>query len=186
MHNASSMDRRRFLKLSGGVMITAASVSGVATLMAPDQAWSMSLETLDAHQADTLLNVTRQIFPHDSLADMYYATVVRDLDNAAAADPAKAQVLQEGIAALDEAMHVAWVDLSEGNRQATLEAIQDSAFFSTVQGTAVVSLYNNPLVWRHFGYEGPAFNQGGYLTRGFNDLNWLPEPPEDASPGTLS
>lgn len=183
MRDISTMDRRRFLKLSGGVMISAASASGVATLMAPDRAWAMNLETFDAHQADTLLNVTRQIFPHDSLADMYYATVVKDLDIAAAADPGTATVLSEGITALDSAMHLAWVDLSEGNRQATLEAVQDSAFFKTVQGKAVVSLYNNELAWRHFGYEGPAFDKGGYLARGFNDLRWLPEPPEDASPG---
>ncbi len=37
-------------------------------------------------------------------------------------------------------------------------------------------------MWKVFGYEGEAFSQGGYLHRGFNDLNWLPEPPEEASP----
>ncbi len=34
-----------------------------------------------------------------------------------------------------------------------------------------------------FGYEGEAFSKGGYLTRGFNDLRWLPEvPAPDSGP----
>ena len=43
-------------------------------------------------------------------------------------------------------------------------------------------LYNNPQVWQAFGYEGEAFEYGGYIERGFDDLGWLPDPPEDASP----
>jgi hypothetical protein len=26
------------------------------------------------------------------------------------------------------------------------------------------------------GYEGPAYEKGGYLHRGFDDLDWLPTP----------
>ena len=48
-------------------------------------------------------------------------------------------------------------------------------FFGAVRGDIVVSLYNNPLAWRHFGYEGPSFDDGGYLERGFDDIGWLPQ-----------
>ncbi len=63
-----------------------------------------------------------------------------------------------------------------------LLTMADSPFFKKIQGTAVVSLYNNDLAWRHFGYEGPSFPHGGYINRGFDDLSWLPDPPENASP----
>jgi hypothetical protein len=33
------------------------------------------------------------------------------------------------------------------------------------------------------GYEGRSFAKGGYLQRGFNDLDWLPEPDEPALGG---
>ena len=33
-----------------------------------------------------------------------------------------------------------------------------------------------------FGYPGSAWEKGGYITRGFQDLKWLPNPPQDASP----
>ena len=45
-----------------------------------------------------------------------------------------------------------------------------------LQATAVVELYDNPLVWKAFGYEGPSTHLGGYKDRGFDDLDWLPEP----------
>ena len=38
-------------------------------------------------------------------------------------------------------------------------------------------LYSNPIAWAHFGFEGEAFSKGGYLLRGFNDLQWLPDVP---------
>jgi hypothetical protein len=46
----------------------------------------------------------------------------------------------------------------------------------------MVSLYGNQEVWKVFGYQGASYPFGGYLHHGFNDLTWLPEPPEAASP----
>ena len=38
----------------------------------------------------------------------------------------------------------------------------------------VVSLYNQTEIWPKFGYEGSSAEHGGYLHRGFNDIDWLP------------
>ena len=38
-----------------------------------------------------------------------------------------------------------------------------------------VSLYNNKEVWPKFGYEGASADKGGYINRGFNDIDWLPQ-----------
>jgi hypothetical protein len=43
-------------------------------------------------------------------------------------------------------------------------------------------LYSDPAVWKVLGYQGPAYKFGGYIRKGFNDLTWLPDPPESASP----
>ena len=37
----------------------------------------------------------------------------------------------------------------------------------------VASLYNNPEVWPKFGYEGSSAEHGGYINRGFSDIDWL-------------
>ncbi len=182
MKKTTGMNRRQFLHTGGLAAAGVAAVASGTVLVAPDGAWALQLQTLDEHTAKTLLGMSRQIYPHDTLADMYYAGVVEALDGAAQSDKDLATMLREGVSALDQAMGVKWLDLSEGNQLATLTAIQDGAFFQKVRGTIVVALYNNPLVWRHFGYEGPSYEYGGYINRGFNDLAWLDEPSEDASP----
>ena len=37
------------------------------------------------------------------------------------------------------------------------------------------TLYANPAVWHRFGYEGASSHLGGYIERGFDDLDWISE-----------
>jgi hypothetical protein len=37
----------------------------------------------------------------------------------------------------------------------------------------ITGIYNNPDVWKILGYEGASAHLGGYLKRGFDDINWL-------------
>ena len=177
------MNRRHFLKASGGTAAgAAAAASGAVSFVAPFRIWANELGAFNEHEAMTLLMVTRHIFPHDSLGDSYYMGVVEALDADAAKDEATAKALKDGVADLDKAKGIKWLDLSSGYQFKVLQASQDGAVFQKAKGKAVVALYNNKLAWRHFGYEGEAFNHGGYIQRGFDDLGWLPNPPEKASP----
>jgi hypothetical protein len=174
--------RRDFLQGSGAAAVGIAALSAGFVLAAPDGAWALEMKVLKTHASKTLLAMARATYPHDNLADFYYAKVVGDLDAAAAKDKALAKMLNEGVATLDKVIGVNFIDLSEGNQLKVLESIQTSGFFQKVRGTCIVSLYNQPLVWRHFGYEGSSAEHGGYIDRGFDDLNWLKRPPLDASP----
>lgn len=179
----SALDRRRFLKTSGAAAAgVAAASTGTVALSFSVGAWAGELKNLSAHEGKTLLKVTRHIFPHPSLADVYYAGVVDTLDAEAGSNAGTADLIKQGVAALDAATKLKWLELSDGYQLEILKSMESSAMFQKVKGTAVVALYNNPLVWRHFGYEGPSAQYGGYINRGFNDLRWLGDPPEDASP----
>ena len=57
-----------------------------------------------------------------------------------------------------------------------------AAFFNAVRGQCVTSLYDNDMAYALFGYPGSAWEKGGYITRGFQDLKWLPNPSQEASP----
>ena len=71
----------------------------------------------------------------------------------------------------------------ESARVAALKKIESSEFFQTVRLKTLQVLYATPMAYAYFGYEGEAFSRGGYLSRGFNDLRWLPEVPlEDSGP----
>lgn len=182
------MKRREFLETG---LTTAAGatafVSGLAQLgcAAPETARQpgpdLAISVLDDHEAETLLKMSRQVYPHDHLDDSFYWKVVVDLDAEASTTPATLRLMREGIATLDGTAGE-FIGLSSDSQVAALKKIESSEFFQKVRGTELVSLYNNPAVWEHFVYEGPSYRRGGYLTRGFNDLRWLPDPPEDAGP----
>ena len=175
----NGINRRDFLKSSA---VGAAAVSGAAGLTASQPALALQLDTLTEHEGKTLLGMTRQLYPHDLLGDQYYADVVAELDAEAGDNGDTQQLIKDGVAQLDNAMGIKWIDLSDGHRLGVLKSLQETPFFQKVKSKTLVSLYNNPLVWRHFGYEGESFSKGGYIHRGFNDLSWLPDPPDDASP----
>ena len=58
----------------------------------------------------------------------------------------------------------------------TLREIADAPFFRMIRGVAVVGIYDDHETWEQLGYEGPSFELGGYLHRGFDDLDWRAEP----------
>lgn len=176
------LDRRRFLGATGRSLAVVALAPGFVTLTWPDRSLAYSLMALDDAQAETLVQMTRRLFPHAALGDVYYAAAVASLDATAHDDPAKADLLAKGVAALDAQADGRWIDAAEARQIEILRSASATPFFRTVWAAANNALYNNSEVWEKFGYEGPSFEQGGYLTRGFNDLDWLPWPPESASP----
>lgn len=144
--------------------------------------WTARLKTLTAHEGEALLKMARQIFPHDRLDNSYYLKVVEDLDGEATSKPATAKMLNAGVASLDHSAKGKFAAQPADDQVAALKKIQHTPFFEKVRSTAMVSLYNNEEVWKVFGYQGASYGFGGYLHHGFNDLTWLPEPPEAASP----
>ena len=168
-----SINRRQFLQTSGYAVAGAAAIGSGAVVIAADGAWALSTTTLDQHTAVTLLRLSRTLFPHEFLADQYYVAVVEALDGQAAGDPALATQIKDGVAALDGAFGIPFVELSEGYAEDAVKGIEDTAFFGTMRGATINNLYGNPLVWRFFGYEGSSWQQGGYLHRGFDDAGWL-------------
>ncbi len=182
MQQTVVFSRRKFLKSSTGVLVGSLAVSlGSVSTPAIGDTWKLSLQALDSDTGKALLKVARHIFPHDTLDDAVYALVVKDLD-AAAADESVAKMLTDGVTQLNDAAGGNWLDASDDDQLKLLSAQVDGPMFGKVKGTAVVSLYNNEMAWEHFGYEGASFDKGGYINRGFQDLEWLPQPPESASP----
>ena len=167
--------RREFLKGSGILMGTIATGSVLATL-APSPVWAVELKTLSKTEGQTLMAMGRTLYPHKKLPDAVYALLAKDLD--AKADPA----LRAGIKALDEAAGGSFLKANAAKRLQVVKAIEGTPFFNTVRGQCVTSLYDNDMAYAVFGYPGSSWEKGGYITRGFQDLKWLPAPSKEASP----
>ena len=165
------MTRRQLLSRS--VAAGAAFVVGPSFIAAADAAWAMETTALQPTSMATLIQMARDIYPHDHVADEFYAVAVKGYDTAEAAPG-----IEAGIAALDAAAHgkgfASYLDTGwERDRVDILRSMEDSAFFQQIRGGLVTGLYNQKAVWPLFGYEGESYSKGGYIDRGFNDINWL-------------
>jgi hypothetical protein len=173
------LTRRELLRGTGVLMGTLAFSSMLSTL-APSRAWALELQGLDTHQGEVILAFTRQLYPHPTLDNAVYALVVKDLDAKAKADPAVRQQLAAGVKQLDAQAGSDWLKRTPADQATDVAALAGTPFFNTIRSTAVVSLYANTMAYAHFGY-GASEGDGGYLTKGFNSLSWLPNPPAAAS-----
>jgi hypothetical protein len=133
---------------------------------------------LEQNVAETVAALARTLYPHVALPDSVYARVPAKIDEAAREDAAQAQTVNDGVADLDGRGDQPFVERSAEQQLADAKAIEGSDFFELVRSTAVVEIYSDPQTWTLLGYEGPSFAQGGYVDRGFNDLEWLPDPEE--------
>ena len=175
------LTRRSMLRGSGVLMGTLVAGSPLA-LLAPSPVWAVELKALSKAQGQTLMKMGRTLYPHQKLPDAVYALLAKDLDAKAAGDAASATLLKDGIAALDKAAGGSFAKASDKKRKELVQAIEGSPFFGTVRGQCITSLYDNDMAFKVFGYPGSAWEKGGYITRGFQDLKWLPAPSAEASP----
>jgi hypothetical protein len=176
-----ALTRREFLK-GAGILTGTLAASSILSALAPSRAWALELKTLASAQGDALLQMGKVLYPHKGLPDAVYALLAKDLDGAAGKDPKTAQMLAEGIAALDKAAGGSFATVSDAKKLEAVKSLEGTPFFNTVRGQCITSLYDNDMAFAHFGYPGPSWDKGGYINRGFNDLKWLPDPPASASP----
>jgi hypothetical protein len=173
---AVGLDRRQFL--GGSTAAVALMIVSGSAVIHITEAWGLETKTLPPETMRTLIKMARDIYPHDRLEDRFYAIACKSYDEKSATDATLKALIEEGAAKFDEAAmktHKApyAAVASEADRTALLKANTDSPLFKKLRGDLVVSLYNQKAVWPLFGYEGESASRGGYLTRGFNDIDWL-------------
>jgi len=174
-----TLNRRELLKTTTGLLTGCVVAGSPLALIAPGRAWAVDLEILTSSDGATLMSMARTIAPHDNLDDAAYALVIKAVDSDAAKDANILKMIKEGVAALGAGFAAG----SESARIEALKKIEFSALFQTMRLKTLQILYSSSIAYAYFGYEGEAFSKGGYLFRGFNDLRWLPEvPDEDSGP----
>lgn len=158
--------RRRVLLGSASAMLAASSLGGASLAFTLDPARD------DASRA-LLARVVRVAFPHKSFPDSAYLRTADVILKASEGTPAQKLSFA---ATLNDLNQAGFADLDEASALEYLRSIETTPFFVLTRSTTVVTLYDDPEVWAVLGYEGPSVAKGGYINRGFNDLDWLPEP----------
>ncbi|WP_154124687.1 hypothetical protein [Grimontia hollisae] len=179
MNNVNPAFSRRTILKMGALTATAAYAYAVAGLSLSGKSWALTVKALDNKTANALISISRSIYPHPELDDLFYAASVESIDAQVAKDPSQLKAIIEGVASLTKAADGDWNSLPEAKQAALLQQVASEPFFQAIRSNMVVSLYDNPGLWPAFGYEGPSFEKGGYINRGFNDIQWLPTPDKE-------
>lgn len=128
---------------------------------------------LRAELVEQLISIFRIMFPHDTFPDEFYQYVTRGLDEKVAQDAELMRLVSEGVDALNDQTGFAWKSLPSQSKLQALERLQETPFFKRLRSDFLAFFYSNPATWSRLGYEGPSNDRGGYLHRGFNDIDWI-------------
>jgi len=169
------LSRRGFLQRSASGFAAAIAITSAGALLNASEAWALDVKGLKPETMKTLILVARDIYPHDKVADRFYAIAMKVYDDKATGNPSMKGEIEGFVAALDAAAGEGgyvgrpW----EADRVALLKNQSADPMFETIRSGLVVSLYNQKEIWPIFGYEGESFSKGGYIERGFDDISWL-------------
>ena len=119
---------------------------------------------------EILSSVAYDLFPHKALSPDLYLQVGQRLLRL------DSSVVSQGLLQLQsEAGNRSWIDVSESERLSVLKSIEKSEFFALLRSVTIDVLYHDSAMFELVGYGGSAIEKGGYINRGFDDINWLPK-----------
>ena len=167
MHDSArphgTLNRRRFLSMSSQSLL-ALSLSQLipVNLLAEERLPALP---------DGLLRMGRDVFPHDFISDHHYVQPLLSLVDK------QPDLVARGLDELQQHARQAhgapFEQLDEAERVALLTNIETTPFFKAVRSSLMFGLYDNKALFPLFGYEGSSWEKGGYVNRGFDDLDWL-------------
>jgi hypothetical protein len=161
-----------FLTSSGRFSV---GVSGVLALAPVSLVAAESVSTLSDHELDVLASIAPLIFPHQKAPPTLFGRIVDSIATKVARSPQDLEMVRKGVSQLDQLAGLdPWSARSDDERIAMLKEIETSLFFAFLRNTAVEVVYRDTEIWNLIGYGGSSIEHGGYLYRGFNNIDWLP------------
>jgi hypothetical protein len=170
--NDKQTTRRKFLVAALTFSGITSSSLGISILRS-SAAWAES--TSDADDPVAMGRFAQLLFPHDGLTDDVYGEVMSQVLAATAADSSTAELLTTAEAALNAQQEQPWSQLDEAGQLAVMHKLEGEAFFASIRERVRSRLYYHPQFWKHINYPGSSKEHGGYINRGFDDIDWLPE-----------
>lgn len=163
--NHGDLSRRRFLVATIAYSGLISAGAGAALFRA-SSAWAQS----PAANSE-LVRLARLLYPHDGVADDVYIEIIDGISS----DSANGPLLDSAMDALSAAQPGDWFDLDTDEQVAAMKSVEKESFFEAIRAGVRDRFYTHPKVWEHIGYPGSSVEFGGYVDRGFDDIDWLPE-----------
>ena len=120
-----------------------------------------------------LSKVIYQLFPHPRLDKGVYEQVTQQVSDRVAQSAELTVMMKNAMESLSRNARENKAALPDREKMEQLEIIQHTPFFQFVLNEALGGIYRHPLTWELLGFEGSSLEFGGYINRGFNDIDWL-------------
>ncbi len=157
------MSRREFLQVS--ISLALVSLDGRAGANG----------SLHTGNVEVLPDVVYQLFPHPGLSKDVYEQVTEQIDSRIGQSGELTAMMNDALELLAGNTGEKWSGLAETEQAAALATIQHTPFFQFVLNETLSGIYRHPLTWELLGFEGSSLEFGGYINRGLNDIDWLPD-----------
>lgn len=166
------LSRRSFT----GRMALGAVLPGFAALGAPVRAADLSGQS-STDEVATSAALLHAMFPHDALGMDFYREMAARYHAELVDRPAALAAHRAGLAELDGSHIAPFVQLPAVIQHAMVAKVDQQPFFTAYLSRGAELVYRDQRVWDRLGYEGSSVEYGGYLDRGFDDIDWLGDRP---------
>ena len=124
---------------------------------------------------EVLSDVIYQLFPHARLSKDVYQQVTEQVNDKITQSGELTAMMKNAMEILAGNSYKNWSAFPDRGKVGLLESIQHTPFFQFILNETLSGVYRHPLTWELLGFEGSSLEFGGYINRGFNDIDWLPE-----------
>lgn len=166
------MDRRQFLCRLSHLAI---GVSTASCLLRVSTGWAVDAGTRDEYLSANISELSYQLLPIREPTSPVYQAVAHAVLKQMLQRPAVDEIVRQGVESMDRFGGKPWLKLTEIKRKEVIAALFDTAYVGVVRWTTQEVVLRDPTVWAEVGYQGSAIEHGGYLHRGFDDIDWLPD-----------
>ena len=111
--------------------------------------------------------------PIEDVGEDLFQQCTEHLRDKAQSDPAVKRAISEAKMFFES--HRDWSGLQESEQVSELLQVEQLSWFQTLSFHIKNFLFEHPALWKHIGYEGSSLEDGGYINRGFDGIDWLPE-----------
>lgn len=178
----NKLSRRSFSQYLGGGALVVGTVSSLGGCSVSSMVGDSRNDSGNDSRDEILRNIEKAtlaqyayfIVPLLEPSHVRYQQVAEKVLDMTGQVPPLAALKDEGISALNATEKGPWSKLSPQDREATVQQMSGTPFFNFLRWSATETVLREPDLWRQLGYQGSSIELGGYLNRGFDDIDWLP------------
>ena len=176
--NQSLISRRHLLRYAVSLPAICVSISACSRgkIDHPESLPTIDATVLDQpHGQKVLETLIEKLFPLQHLAETPYKEIADQLYSQTEQDEDWRALVLEAQQSLDSSMGENWLEADDVAQIAAMRSQEQEVWFVTIKFRAQSLFFERGDVWEVLGYQGPSVHHGGYINRGFNDIDWLPE-----------